>query len=61
MLTAAEVAAVGAVDVDVLKIFNRPCKKLKNLNFSGHFKGLFIGIFCWQILICSLTLHILSN
>jgi len=36
------VAAVGAVDVNGLKIFDGPCKKLKNLNFSGHFESVFM-------------------
>lgn len=45
------VAAVGAVDVNGLKIFNWPCKKMKNLHFRGHFENpLFMGVFFFKVL-----------
>lgn len=43
----AVVAAAGAVDINGLKIFNWPCKKVKNLHFRGHFENLFVGVFCF--------------
>lgn len=61
MLSAALVAAVGAVDVNGSEIFNWACKNLKNLNFSSHLVSLFMGVFCFKIFICNLNLHILSN